>query len=123
MAVLEELAVILGFQLEGDANLNRFSRGLDQVGNRITGLARNLTKFGAVAAGAFSAVGFGMMKLASDAAKPLDDLVKSADRAGVSFEALQRLGFAAEQSGSSTQEMGSALEMMSARLAEAARGS
>jgi len=123
MAVLEELAVILGFRLEGEANLNRFSRGLDQVGDRITGLARNLTKFGAVAAGAFSAVGFGMMKLAGDAAKPLDALVKSADRAGVSFEALQRLGFAAEQSGSSTQEMGSALEMMSARLAEAARGS
>jgi TP901 family phage tail tape measure protein len=113
----------LGFKVEGEANLGRFSKGLDNVGSKINGLARNITKFGAVAAGAFSAVGFGMMKLAGDAAGPLDALVKSADRAGVSFEALQRLGFAAEQSGSSTQEMGSALEMMSGRLAEAARGS
>jgi hypothetical protein len=123
MAVIEELVALLGFKVEGEANLGRFSKGLDNVGNKINGLARNITKFGAVAAGAFSAVGFGMMKLAGDAAGPLDALVKSADRAGVSFEALQRLGFAAEQSGSSTQEMGSALEMMSGRLAEAARGS
>jgi hypothetical protein len=123
MAVLEELAVLLGFKVEGDQNLSRFERGLSNVDRKVTTAARNISKYGAIAAGAFAAIGAGMFKLASDAAGPLDEIGKAADRIGITVEQVQRLGFAAEQAGSSQGEMTSALETMTGRLAEAARGS
>lgn len=121
--ILEELVALLGFRVEGEQDLDRFQRGMAQAGERVGAMARDMARFGAIAAAAFAGAAAGMVRLANSAAGPLDDLGKAADRAGVSFETLQRLGFAAEQSGSSTQELAGALEMMTARLAEAARGS
>jgi TP901 family phage tail tape measure protein len=123
MAVIEELFAVLGFKVEGEQNLQRFSRGMDGVGKKVQTIARDMSKFGAIAAGAIAGVGAGLLKLANDAAGPLDGIGKAADRIGITVEQVQRLGFAAEQSGSSQAEMTGALETMTARLAEAARGS
>jgi hypothetical protein len=127
--VLEELVSILGFEVEGKENLNAFKRGLDDASKKsdsfaqsVTNMARGVTS-GLIAAGAaIKGATAGMFAMANAAAGPLDELVKSADRASVSVEVMQELGFAAEQSGSSVSEMSNAVEMMSTRLAEAARG-
>ena len=129
MAVIDELFAVLGFKTEGQEELQKFKRGLDDAEKKANSFASNVTMAakgvvaGMAAIGA-AAVGLtaGMFAMANAATRPLDDLVKAADRARVSVEDLQEWGFAAEQSGSSVQEMTNAVEMMSTRLAEAARG-
>lgn len=120
--IIQELIALLGFKVEGQQQLEGFERSLKRTEGSLGSLVDKAVKFGAVAGAALSAAGFGLLKLARDAAGPLDDMVKMADRAGVSFEAFQELGFAAGQSGSSIGELGSTLAGLSARLSEAARG-
>lgn len=119
--IVDQLFAVLGYQIDGEDNLRRFRDGMDGALRKAQDFGRKLALAGAAAVTAFAAVGTGMFKLATDAAKPLDDLVKVADRIGVAFEDLQELGFAAEQSGASTAEMSSSLQSMGRQLAEAAR--
>lgn len=127
--IIDELVSILGYKVQGQENLRQFKQGLSDAEKRAEGLASGITNMargvttGMLAIGsAIAGVTGSMFALANAAAGPLDELGKAADRAGVSFEALQELGFAAEQSGSSVTELSNAVEMMSRRLAEAARG-
>ena len=127
--ILEELAAVLGYRIEGEQNLTKFNEGLTRarrnVGTMAAGVtvaARQVALGMAAITGAVTAATLGITRLADSAARPLDELVKSADRVGVTVEALQELGFAAEQSGASIGELSSGVEMIGRRLAEAARG-
>ena len=127
--ILDELVSILGFQLEGKENLDAFKRGLDDASKKSESFGASIVGAAKGAVAGLAAIGVavkgataGMFAMANAAAGPLDEIVKAADRAGVSVEAMQELGFVAEQSGSSVGEMTNAVEMMSRRLAEAARG-
>ena len=129
MAIIDELVSILGYEIKGQENLRDFKRGMSDAEKGAKGLAQGITSMARGAVAGMAALGAAvagatgsMFALANAAAGPLDELGKAADRAGVSFEALQELGFAAEQSGSSVGELSNAVEMMSRRLAEAARG-
>ena len=127
--IIDELFARLGFDITGKENLRAFKQGLSDAEKKSQGLANGITNMARGAVAGMAAIGAAvagvtgsMFALANAAAGPLDELGKAADRAGVSFEALQELGFAAEQSGSSVTELSNAVEMMSRRLAEAARG-
>ena len=129
MAIIDELISRLGFELDGKEDLREFKRGMNDAekgakgfATSVTQMARNVTMGIGASIAAVKGLTAGMFAMANAATGPLDELVKAADRAGVSVEALQELGFAAEQSGASVGEMTSAVEMMSRRLAEAARG-
>ena len=129
MAIIDELISRLGFELDGKEDLREFKRGMNDAekgakgfASSVTQMARNVTLGIGASITAIKGLTAGMFAMANAATGPLDELVKAADRAGVSVEALQELGFAAEQSGASVGEMTSAVEMMSRRLAEAARG-
>ena len=129
MAIIDELISRLGFELDGKEDLREFKRGMNDAekgakgfASSVTQMARNVTMGIGASIAAVKGLTAGMFAMANAATGPLDELVKAADRAGVSVEALQELGFAAEQSGASVGEMTSAVEMMSRRLAEAARG-
>jgi len=127
--ILDELISILGFEVEGKENLDAFKRGLDDASKKSESFGASIAGAAKGAVAGLAAIGVavkgataGMFAMANAAAGPLDEIVKASDRAGVAVEAMQELGFVAEQSGSSVGEMTNAVEMMSRRLAEAARG-
>jgi len=113
------------------AAINRASKstGLDKLGSAAkevgTGLVRagkEALKFGAwMATGLGAATGalFGLVKSSASAA---DQLAKTADRLGIGIESLQRLRYAADLSGVSTQTFDMALQRFTRRAAEAASG-
>jgi hypothetical protein len=127
--IIEELAAVLGYKIEGEDNLKRFSDGIKEAGEGLKGFAQKASEYGRAAAIGIGAIGaaagaalIGAKSLVDGASKPLDDLVKTSRRIGVGFEALQEWGFAAEQAGSSTSEFASSAQMVGRNLAEAARG-
>ena len=71
--------------------------------------------------GAAISVG-GLARLTKDALDTAGTLVDTADRIGITVEALQELQFAATQSGVSTETFSQSMEFFSVKLAEAARG-
>lgn len=81
--------------------------------------ASQAAKYGSIAAGAITATGAAMVK---SGLSSVDALAKTSDKLGVTTEALARLRFAAEQTGVTTQTMDMALQRMTRRVAEAARG-
>lgn len=127
--ILEELIALLGFETKGQENLRRFQNDLDGAKKRLDSFAKGAAEVGRKVAMGMAAIGTAavgaataMFKLANDAAAPLDAMVKSADRAGVAFDSMQKLSYALEQSGGSATEMQGVLEGLSQRLGEAARG-
>lgn len=55
MAVADELIAVLGYDLQGTGNLQKFNKSLDQTQSKITQFAAAVGKLGAVAAGALAA--------------------------------------------------------------------
>lgn len=122
MAIVDELISVLGYEVRGEDNLRRFEGGMTRMRDRAQALARGVAVAGAAMTAAIGGAVTGMMKLATDASGPLDEMIKFSDRVGENFEALQEWGFAAEQNGASAGEFQSAVQSMSRQLAEAARG-
>uniref|UniRef100_A0A7C1NVR9 Phage tail tape measure protein n=1 Tax=Agrobacterium albertimagni TaxID=147266 RepID=A0A7C1NVR9_9HYPH len=120
--IIEKLVAELGWDLTGEQDLRKFKSGMDKAAAGAARMATAVASAGAIAAGAFAAIGAGMFKLAKDAAGPLDELVKFSDRVNVNIEALQEWQFAAEQSGASAGEFQGAVTTLSKNLAEVARG-
>lgn len=110
MAVVTELITRFGFQ----GNLGR----LDEFN---AGLGRAIAGLGAVAAAA-GAAGGALFAFVSSTTQTLDPMVQLSRETGVAVDRVQALGFAASQTGSTSQALQSSLRGLSQRLGEAANG-
>lgn len=134
MAEQEKLAqLIVQMELQSAA----FERGVKDMARKMDGLERQTKKtnkyFGRfdqtlkkmgksfLALGASIGV-LGLAAAAKEAVAFADSLAKTADKVGVSIEALQKLRFAAEQSGVGAQTLDMALQRFARRAGEAAKG-
>ncbi len=72
---------------------------------------------------AFIAAAAGLAAMTASAMKSIDALAKTADKIGITTEALAGLQFAGEQTGVSTETMNMALQRFTRRVSEAAQGS
>ncbi len=117
MTTLRELFVKLGVKTDLAA-VEAFEGGLDQVKTSATGLVKVMAGLTAVLAGA----GFAMFKMVRKTADVADAAAKGAQRYGLTTESFQELDHAAQLSGTSIQEVGSALRDLSMKASDATRG-
>lgn len=117
MTTLRELFVKLGVKTDLAA-VEAFEGGLDQVKTSATGLVKVMAGLTAVLAGA----GFAMFKMVRQTADVADAAAKGAQRYGLTTESFQELDHAAQLSGTSIQEVGSALRDLSMKASDATRG-
>lgn len=120
--VIDELITVLGFKQTGTAHLEAYKRNINGVVGSIGILAKRATIAAAAITAASVAIGGGLIAFVKPVAEEYDKLIKVADRVGVSFEKLQELGFAAEQSGSTLDGLAAGLTEITKRLGEAERG-
>lgn len=97
-------------------SVSKSGKGLSGV---LTTLKGNIVAMAAAAAAA--AVG-GLALLAKTSISTLDNIGKTADKLGVTTDALQELRFAASQAGVAQRTFDMALQRLSRRVAEAAKG-
>lgn len=106
------------------SKINKFKRAASKkfkkVQESVKRVAGAMFKMGAAAAAAGVALGSAMIKASLES---VDALAKTADKLGVTTEALAGLRHAAELTGVSTSTMDMALQRMTRRVAEAAQGS
>ena len=95
------------------------NRGLRSVAKASAPIAGFMTKWGLATATAAAGASAALVKMRMTA---VDNLAKTADKLGVTTEALAGLQHAAEISGVSTETMNMALQRMTRRVAEAAMG-
>lgn len=98
---------------------NSVNRGLRSVVKASAPIAGTMTKWGLATATAAAGATAALVKMRMSA---VDNLAKTADKLGVTTEALAGLQHAAEISGVSTETMNMALQRMTRRVAEAAMG-
>lgn len=108
------------------ANTSRFDRGMknagrqaDSFGDRISRLNRRL-QIGLVAGA--TAAGGALALMTKQGAADVDQLAKTAAKLGLTVDALRGLEFAAEKTGVKAETMAMAMQRMTRRVAEAARG-
>lgn len=92
---------------------------LQKMQKRFTETAKRAAKLGAAAGVAGAAI---TAKLVSAGLESVDSLAKVSNRLGIATEELAALRFAAEQTGVSTNTLDMALQRMTRRVAEAAKG-
>ena len=94
---------------EIDADTKGFTRGMDKAEKRASGFGKKLAGVGKIAAGGLAVAGIAAAgaaaKLAADFLQTGDALHKMNIRTGVSVENLQKLDFAAQQSGSDLETL------------------
>lgn len=95
------------------------SGGLERVQGALAGVRERFAALPLLATAAAGGVAAAMLQTI----RRVDQLVDSSKTLGVPIEQLQRLGFAAQMSGSSREEMGSALQFLSMNMVEAISGS
>lgn len=117
---LGKINVIIGAKTEGfRRGMKDVSAGLKKTGKRLRSSANTYGKWGAGIASAAALAGAAMFKMN---AATIDSLAKTADKLGITTEALAGLRFAAEQTGLSTKAMDKALLQMTRNISEAATG-
>ncbi len=109
--IVRELLVKLGVKAQ--------TGPLDKAINKFGGLKTAIIGISGLVAGA----GVGLFALASSAAKAGDRAAKMSQALGLSAEALQELGFAAQIGGASTAELETGLRTLSRTVFEASQGS
>lgn len=97
-----------------------FLKGLKNVGYRMRLLGTDLVKLGAQMAAAGAAITGPLLGAVRQFVDVGDSVADLATRTGVSVERLSELGYAAEQSGASLEQLGGALYRMRRRVANAA---
>lgn len=95
-------------------------RALTGFQNRLARLTRGLFSFRGVLGGVLGAGGLGV--LIEQSISAADAIGKTADKVGISTDALQELQFAASQSGVATNTLNMAMQRFSRRVGEAAIG-
>lgn len=109
--IIDELITVLGYDLEGEEKIAQYREGLDSAKNTLLALAAA----SAVAGGAIAA-------MVSDTAARFAELADFSATVGESVEDIQRLGFAAEQSGSSNEALRKSLQGLNEKIGEASKG-
>ena len=111
-------------------NINIKILATDKTAKAFSGLKKRFAQMRSLANVAGKAVGVafvaaaaGLAAMTLSAMKSIDALAKTADKIGITTEALAGLQFAAEQSGVSTETMNMALQRFTRRVSEAAQGS
>lgn len=117
MATLRELFVKLGVNTDLAA-VEAFEGGLEQVKTSAQGLIKVMGGLSAVLAGA----GFAMFKMVRQTADAADAAATGAQRYGLTTEAFQELEHAAQLSGATISDVGSALKDLSMKANDAAKG-
>ncbi|QNN24333.1 hypothetical protein HED60_19335 [Planctomycetales bacterium ZRK34] len=110
------------------ATTKPFTSGLtalkSPINGVISGVGRMTRNLFSLRGAIFSLVGAGgFAALVKSQASAIDGLAKTASKLGTTTEALSRLGFAAEQTGNTQQQLNIGLQRMTRRIAEAAQGS
>ncbi len=108
-------------QRQVERSTRRMTRSVDSFEQRIVRTTGAIVKWGAALAGVAGASAIG--RLITQTARVGDEIAKTADKVGVTTEALQELRFAAERTGVGTRTLDLALQRFSRRIGEAANGS
>lgn len=117
MATLRELFVKLGVQTDLAA-VEAFEGGLEQVKTSAQGLVKVMGGLSAVLAGA----SFAMLKMVQQTANAADAAATGAQRYGLTTETFQELEHAAQLSGATIADVGSALKDLSMKAVDATKG-
>ena len=107
---IKEFLVGIGFDVD--------SSGLEKLNSGVKSFAKRF----AIAAAAATAAFYGVSKAISSTATKFDALGRRAERLGVGADELQRLGYAAQLSGSSVADAERSFELFSRRIGETAIG-
>lgn len=94
---------------KANRGFGRLDKTLKKIGKSFAGLAASISVLGLAAA-------------TKEAIEFADGIAKTADKVGVSIEALQKLRFAAEQAGLNANTLDMALQRFARRAGEAAKG-
>ncbi len=109
-------------RMSKNAGLDRVASAASDVGQGLKRTGREALKFGKHLATGAAVAGGGLIALVKKTAAVGDQIAKTADKLGVGVKELQRLRYAAELSGVSTQTFDMALQRFTRRAAEAASG-
>ena len=102
---------------------SRLVKGLDAASAKLKAFGASVTALGARLVGLGSLLATPLLAAAKHFSDAGSDLLDASQRTGVTVEALSQLGYAADQSGSSAEDLEKGLRAMSQNLVEAARGS
>ena len=103
-------------------SVNRSTRSLQDFQKRADNISRHAMRFGTQAVAMGTAITGSFFAIAQQTARYGDDVAKTADRLGVSVEALQEYRHAAQLSGMATQQFDSALQTFQKNAGMAAAG-
>jgi hypothetical protein len=99
-----------------------FETDTDRASKKLVKLRKDVEGFAVAAGAAFSGVALAVAAFAKSSIDAADDLQSLSERSGESVEAINGLGYAAEMSGSSMDDMATALRNLNDRLSKAASG-
>jgi hypothetical protein len=116
------LSAVDNFTRKIEEGVNRSTRKLQDFQRRADDISRHAMRFGTQAVAMGTAVTGSFFAIAQQAAKYGDDVAKTADRLGVTVEALQEYRHAAELSGMATTQFDSALQQFQKNAGMAAAG-
>jgi len=102
--------------------LRRLRERMARLGERFGNAGRAVSQFARRVTIATTVAGGGIFALAKSTADLGDNVAKTADKIGIGIEPLQKLRFAAERSGVSTEKLDSSLERFVKRTGEATMG-
>lgn len=115
-----------GITVKINADISGFNAGLNKVSNRVseTGkkLRANANQYGKWAAAGTAAAGAVAAAMVRSQMQTIDALAKTADRLGLTTQALAGLQRSAELSGADVGTLNMALQRMTRRVSEAAQG-
>lgn len=99
MAIVDELIAVLGFDLEGEANAQRFQSALDRVDKRMQSFTRGVAKYGSIVSAAlgtvFAATGKSVISTSAEFEgfqAALETIEGSADKARESLDWISNFG-------------------------------
>lgn len=99
-----------------------FETDTKRAEKRLKEFEKSAAKMGKIVAAAGVAVGASMIYIAKRTIDSMDAMAKLAQSAGVSVEALSSLGYAADLSGLSTEQLGSNIGRLTKGMADASQG-
>ena len=112
----QKTTIILEAKNRTGAAFKQAEKSVGRLHNAVAGLRTGMAGFAGVV-GSIALVSFVKQSLAS-----ADAVGKTADRLGIATSSLQKYRFAAEQSGISTSELDSNLQIFNKRIGDASRG-
>lgn len=114
-----EMAIILRVKDDGSVVVEKFANNAEKAGEKASGSWTKIGKAAGLAAVAIAAAYAISIKTQIDLA---DATVKTADKLGLTAEALSGLRYHADLAGVSSENLNISLQMMTRNLADAARG-